>query len=182
MAVLGAAALAAFPPAVPPVSAEEAWVVESEGWTIREGPKLGSKPLGSVRVGERVSVVGRAPGWVRVQAGDRTGWVTESGIGVEPPASLQLEPLRERLAQLEAGTGGLESERAALQAENLRLGSRVGELEQSLARARKDADEVRTSGRLGVLALGGGLVIVGWIAGFAFASLRRRSAARYTIG
>jgi hypothetical protein len=169
--------------AVHPAAAEEAWVVESEGWTLRDAPKLGGKPVGSVRVGEKVFVTGRAPGWVRVETGDRAGWVTESGIGADAPPSLQLEPLRERLAALEAGTSRLEGERAGLQEENARLGARVGELEESLARTRKDATDARASGRTGAVALGGGLVIVGWLAGYAFAALRRRGGGtRYTIG
>ena len=178
-----AGVLFALTPAAAPVMAEEAWVVASEGWTMRAAPKLGAKPVGSVRVGEKVSVTGRAPGWVEVEAGGRKGWVTESGIGADAPESLQLEPLRERVATLAAGASRLESDRAGLQEENLRLDSRVGELEQSLARARKEAVDVRASGRTWAIALGGGLVILGWIGGYAFAALRRRGGGtRYTIG
>lgn len=181
-AALCAVALLTLAGAVLRAGAEEAWVVESEGYTLREAPKPGAKSVGSVKVGERVFVLGRAAGWIQVETGERRGWVTESGIGAEAPASLRLGPLQERVSGLEASVGRLEGERASLQEENRRLGERVAELEDALSRSRREAAEARTSGRLGVMALGGGLVILGWIAGYALAALRRRGGTRYTIG
>lgn len=182
---LAAAAFAAslLPLPVSPARAEEAFVVEVESYSLREAPRGAAKATGRVKVGEKVFVVGRSAGWAQVEAGDRKGWLAEQGIGAEPPAALRLAPLQERVSGLETSVQELAAERTSLQEENARLSSRVGELEQSLGRAQKEAAAARSSSRIGEVALGGGLVIVGWLAGYGFAAARRRSGStRYHIG
>lgn len=161
------------------VAAEEAFIVEMEGYTLRSAPKVSGLASGRVKVGTRVLVTGRTSGWVQVEAGDQKGWLSESAVGSELPASVRLGPVQERVAALETNLQTLEAEKKGLQEENARLGSRVGELEQSFARAKKEAVDARATGRFREMALGGGLVILGWLAGYA---LRRRGgSSRYRI-
>lgn len=166
-----------------PLSAEEAFIVDIKGYVLRSAPGIAAGVAGRVKVGDKVFVTGRNSGWVQVEIGDQQGWLLESAIGGEPPASIQLGPVQERLAALEAGAQDLENQKQSLQHENIRLGSRITELETQLARAKKEIIDTRSSGRFKELALGGGLVIVGWLAGYALAALSRRrgGSSRYRI-
>lgn len=178
-----AAAALLLPLSALPARAEEVYVVDVDSYTLREAPRGAAKATGRVKVGEKVFVVGRAEGWVQVETGDRKGWLAAQGVGAEPPASTRLGPLQERVGALETGVQELAAEKTALQEENARFSSRVGELEQSLARSRKEAADARAAGKTGAIALGGGLVILGWLAGYGFAAARRRGAStRYHLG
>jgi len=180
----GLAALLALAPAAAPAAPEDAWIVEIDSYTMRAAPKTGSKVVGRARLGEKVRVLGRDDGWAEIETGEGRGWVIDSAVGREAPAVSLVGPLQDRVGGLEASVASLEAERDTLRADNTALEARVGELEEALERARRDAASARGSGRFREMALGGGLVVLGWIAGFAFAALRRRRAAgtRYTIG
>lgn len=161
------------------VAAEEAYIIEMGGYTLRGAPKVTAAVAGRVKVGDKVFVTGRTSGWVQVETVDQKGWLSESAVGSELPASIRLGPIQERVSGLEVSLRNLEEEKKNLQEENVRLGSRVGELEKSYERARKEVADARASGRFREIALGGGLVIIGWLAGYA---LRRRGgSSRYRM-
>jgi hypothetical protein len=87
--------------------------------------------------------------------------------------------MQERLAVLETSVTALETEKTALAEENARLAARVGEIEAAYDKSKKEVANVRSAGHFREIALGGGLVIIGWLAGFA---VRRRSGSgRYQI-
>jgi uncharacterized protein YgiM (DUF1202 family) len=158
--------------------AEDAYIVEMDGFSLRSEPKPGSPTTGRIKIGEKVVVTSRATGWVQVEKGELKGWLSESAVKNEPPASLRLGPMQERLAALESTASDLETEKKGLAEENARLATRVGELETACDKAKKEVAEVRSAGHFREIALGGALVIIGWLAGFA---VRRRSGGRYQI-
>lgn len=165
-------------------AAEEAYVVEMSSYVLRSAPRSGAPSVGRVQVGERVFVIDRDAGWAQVEIGDRKGWLPETGVGTNAPAVNSLGPMQERIAGLEARVAESEGEKTALREENSRLGARISELEQTVQHSSGAVAAAKSSVRFREMALGGGLVILGWLAGYGFAAARRsrRGATRYEIG
>lgn len=155
-------------------AAESGYVVGLGSYPLRGNPQFSSPSIGRVRVGERVNIVERGSGWVRIEVGEKTGWVLESIVGRKPPAALQLGPLRARLKDLEVNLGEQLEENEVLREDSARLAERVAVLEKDLKKSQKIVAESRSYQRLWGIALGGGLVIFGWIAGYSLAALSRR--------
>jgi len=164
----------------PATSAEEAYIVEMGSYPVRSGPGLSSPVLGRIKVGEKVEVLARSSGWAQIAAPEIKGWVVETGVGAEPPAILAAGPLQERVSALEAGLQGLEEEKRALLEENSRLSGKAADLEKEAGGLRSAAAAAPRRERLWTMGLGGALVILGWVAGFAL-SRRRGSPGRYRI-
>lgn len=172
--------LALSPPAT--ILAEEVYVVEMTSYALRDAPKSSAKIIGRVRVGQKVAAPAREGGWVLLDTGEHRGWIPESGVGAEEPALARVGPLEERVAALESERATLASESRSLREERGRASSRVAALESELAQVRGDKASSRTMARVTAMALGGALVIVGWIAGWAFASRgRSRGGTRYRL-
>ncbi len=75
------AALALTAPAlVLALSAAEPRVVIVRRAPIRAEPRLSSAPIGSLRSGDRVTVLGGRCSWLRVQAGVVEGWMVRSQV------------------------------------------------------------------------------------------------------
>jgi hypothetical protein len=101
---------------------EEGWAVGAP-LELRSGSSLGHRVLGAVAPGERLEVLQKGNGWVRVRTGTgKEGWVVESQLnGTAPPL--------ERVGLLEAEATRLRVELAGLEAERERLRTTAGELE-----------------------------------------------------
>ena len=133
--------------------------------------------------GTRVLILEEQAGWIRVRAGDRTGWMPESVIGRTAPPSVQLGPMKSRMEQMESNLSSLGRENNMLRDENTALNEKVSTLRESLEKSERSADRTRNLQRTWDIALGGGLVIFGWITGYALASASKRKSSnrKYVI-
>lgn len=154
--------------------AEASWVMGAP-LELRSGGTLGHRVLGIVAPGERLEVLSRSNGWVRVRtAAGKEGWVVEEHLnGTAPPL--------ERVALLEAETARLRADLAGSEAERERLRSTAGELESRDAERTGELDRLlRENARLsagerwtewltgaGILTVGMGLgaLLRGFLAG-----------------
>lgn len=102
--------------------AEDTWAMGAP-LELRSGSTLGHRVLGIVAPGERLEVLQKGDGWMRVRtATGKEGWVVATHLNPTAP------PL-ERVGQLEAETSRLRAELAGLEAERERLQATAGELE-----------------------------------------------------
>lgn len=161
--------------------AEERWAVGAP-LELRSGSSLGHRVLGAVAPGERLEVLQKGNGWVRVRTGaGKEGWVVESQLnGTAPPL--------ERVGQLEAEATRLRVDLAGLEAERERLRTTAGELEGRDAERTGELDRLlRENARLsagerwtewltgaGILAAGMalGAILRGFLAGRRAARIR----------
>jgi SH3 domain protein len=154
--------------------AEESWAVGAP-LELRSGASFGYRVLASIAPGERLEVLQKGDGWVRVRtAAGMEGWVIESHVNATAP------PL-ERVGQLEAEAARLRAELAGLTAEREHLRTSAGELEGRDAERTAELDRLlRENARLsagerwvewttgaGILACGllGGALLRGFLAG-----------------
>jgi hypothetical protein len=141
---------------------------------LREEPQFSAEPAMRLPVGQELTILEEQQGWVKVRVGDREGWMPVSVVGNEAPANLRLGPLQERMRELETGIGRLENENRELKAENSELGEKVSSQAEDLESVRRATSRSRNMEKLKYIALGGGLVIFGWITGYALASAVHR--------
>ena len=151
-------------------SAEQGYVEGLSTYPLREEPQFSAEPAMRLPVGQKLTILEEQQGWVKVRVGDRNGWMPTSVVGKEAPANLRLGPLQERMRELETGIGRLEDENRELKAENDELGKRVSSQAEDLEDVRRATSRARNMEKLKHIALGGGLVIFGWITGYALAS------------
>jgi len=154
--------------------AEEIWAVGAP-LELRSGASLGHRVLASITPGERLDVLQKGDGWVRVRtAAGKEGWVMEAHL--DPTA-----PPFERVGQLEAEGARLHAELAGLTAEREHLRTSAGELEGRDAERTAELDRLlRENARLSagerwvewitgaaILACGllGGALLRGFLAG-----------------
>jgi hypothetical protein len=97
-----------------------------------------------------------------------------SVVGKEAPANLRLGPLQDRMREMTTGLGRLEGENKNLKKENAELAERVSSQAGDLEKVRQATSSTRNAQKLRLIALGGGLVIFGWITGYALASAVHR--------
>jgi len=168
---------------LPAAAAEPGFVTGLSTYPLRETPQFSDPPAVRLPVGTKLTVLERQEGWIRVKAGEKTGWMPDSVIGKEAPPALQIGPLRQRMKETENRLGRLVEENKDLQGGNESLSERVTLLEEELASSRSVASRARNSQRFQGVALGGGLVIFGWITGYALASRtgRRKSPGKLVI-
>jgi len=157
-----------FPSA--PVAAEKAFVAGLQTYPLRDTPQFSAPAATRLPVGTGLTVLERRDGWVSVRAGEDTGWMPDSVVGEKAPAVVRLEPLQERAGAAEARVGKLSRENDGFKERNESLAGRVASLEADLEEARGLASGARRSRRLQGMALGGGLVLFGWVTGYALAS------------
>ncbi len=158
----------------PGAAAQAAYVTGLQTYPLRDTPQFSSPAVERLSVGEKVTILEEQEGWIRIQSAKGAGWMPESVIGREPPPGLRLGPLQKRNKEIEENLAALAKEKNALQDENGKLGERVRTLEGELEEARSSVSWARALRRFGGMALGGGLVIFGWITGYALAALSRR--------
>lgn len=158
----------------PPLAAETGYVVGLSVYPLRDTPQFSSPAVARLPVGEKVTIVEEQSGWIKVRTGKITGWMPESVIGRKSPPSIQLEPLRQRVKELDGTVDRLKEENSTLREDNEGLSKRADSLGSELEGARTTASSARSYQRFWGVALGGGLVIFGWITGFALASISRR--------
>jgi hypothetical protein len=102
--------------------AEEIWAVGAP-LELRSGASLGYRVLASITPGDRLEVLQKGDGWVRVRtAAGKEGWVVETHLDAAAPPF-------ERVGQLEAEAARLHAELAGLTAEREHLRTSAGELE-----------------------------------------------------
>lgn len=161
--------------------------------SIRERPSNGAATLGTVRSGERVTVleVLGPESFARIRDADGLeGWVTARYLSDEPAARLQLEALQRAQAvdqaeiqdlrqQLEAAAARLAAAAPALElaSENERLRATVAEAEQQAATVLKRYDQQRAERQL--LVTGAALVALGILLGLLLPWLGRSRRRRY---
>jgi hypothetical protein len=160
--------------AAPAVSAETGYVVGLNTYPLREAPQFADPAVARIKVGEKVAILERQTGWFNVRVGEKTGWMPESVVGLDPPPAVQVGPLRRKAEEMEGNLTRLVRENNTLKDENEKLLSRVTDLGEDVEKYRKKVAGARNYQRLSAIALGGGLVIFGWVAGFALASSSRR--------
>ncbi len=164
--------------AAPAGSADAGYVVGLSTYPIREAPQFSNPAVARIRVGEKVTILEKQPGWFRIKAGEKTGWMPESVVGPDAPPAVQIGPLRRKAEEMEGNLTRLVRENNTLKDENEKLLSRVTDLGKDVEECRKKVAGARNYQRLSTIALGGGLVIFGWVAGFALASASRRKASK----
>ncbi len=174
---LGVAALLLFCGS-PLSAAEGGYVVGLSTYPLRETPEFSSPAVARLPVGEKVTILEEREGWTLVKAKERSGWMPDSVIGRESPPALKLGPLQERVKKMDSRLSGLVEENKSLQQENVTLSEQAGALEKELEKARSRAAGARNLQRFSGVALGGGLVIFGWITGYALAATSRRRGAK----
>jgi len=157
-----------------PLAAETGYVVGLSVYPLRDTPQFSSPAIARLLVGEKVTIVEEESGWIKVRTRKITGWMPESVIGRKSPPSVQLEPLRQRVKELDGSVDRLKEENSTLREDNERLSKRLDSLGSELEGAKSSAISARSYQRFWGVALGGGLVIFGWITGFALASISRR--------
>lgn len=175
--LLGAAVLLLFRGSPLP-AAEGGYVVGLSTYPLRDTPQFSSPAVARLPVGEEVTVLEEREGWTLVQTKERSGWMPDSVIGKEIPPALRLGPLQERVKKTERRLNGLVEENKSLQQENATLSEQAGVLEKELEKERSRAAGARNLQRFSGIALGGGLVIFGWITGYALAATSRRRVAK----
>jgi hypothetical protein len=170
--VILAAVLMALLPGSPAVSlaAETGFVAGLESYPLRDTPQFSAPAAARLPVGTGLTILERKDGWVSVRAGEKSGWMPNSVVGGKEPAVVQIEPLQERARSAEARVGKLSRENDGFKERNEGLAERVASLEEDLEEARGLASGARGSRRLQGMALGGGLVLFGWVTGYALAS------------
>lgn len=157
-----------------PAAAETGYVTGLQTYPLRDTPQFSSPAVERLPVGEKVTIVEEREGWIKVQSAKGAGWMPESVIGQEAPPALQLGPLQKRNREIESSLGTLAKEKNALLDENGILVEKVRTLEGEIEEARSSDSWARAFRRFGGMALGGGLVIFGWITGYALAAISRR--------
>jgi len=121
-----------------------------------------------------VSILEKQLGWQRIRAGEQTGWMPDSVISRDAPPAVQIGPLRRKAEEMEGNLTRLVRENSSLKDENEKLLAQVTDLGEGAEDYRKKIAGARNYQRLSAIALGGGLVIFGWVAGFALAVASRR--------
>lgn len=162
-------ALAATAPA-----AEQGFVEGLSTYPLREEPQFSAEPAMRLPVGQELTILEEQQGWVRVRVGDRAGWMPTSVVGKEAPANLRLGPLQDRMREMESGIAKLERENRDLKEENAGLAESVSTQADDLEKVRRATSSTRNAQKLRLIALGGGLVIFGWITGYALAAAVHR--------
>jgi len=162
--------------AAPAGSADTGYVVGLSTYPIREQPQFSDPAVVRISVGKKVTILEKQTGWFRVRAGERTGWMPESVIGLKAPATVQVGPLRRKAEEMEGNLTRLVRENNTLKDENEKLLARATDLEEGVEMYRKKIAGARNYQRLSAIALGGGFVIFGWVAGFALAVASRKKA------
>jgi hypothetical protein len=122
--------------------ADETWAMGAP-LELRSGGSLGHRVLAIVAPGERLEVLQKGDGWVRVRTTTgKEGWVIAAHLNETAP------PL-ERVSQLEAETSRLRAELAGLETERERLQETAGELEGRDAERTSELDRLlRENARL----------------------------------
>lgn len=158
-----------------PLAAERGFIAGLESYPLRDTPQFSAPAAARLPVGTGLTILERKDGWVSVKVGEQSGWMPDSVIGEKAPAVVQLEPLQERAKAAEARVGKLSRENDGFKERNESLAERAVSLEAELEEARELSSGARNSRRLQGMALGGGLVLFGWITGYALASRSGRS-------
>lgn len=164
-------------------AAEEGYISGLGSYPLRDTPQFSAEPASRLETGTKIAILEQQAGWIKVRSGNQTGWMPESVIGRQAPPSVQLGPLKSRVEQMESNLNTLVRENNMLKDENVALNEKVSSLRESLEKSRRSADRTRNLQRTWDIALGGGLVIFGWIAGYALAAASRRkgSTRKYVI-
>jgi hypothetical protein len=160
--------------AAPAGSADTGYVVGLNTYPIREAPQFSDPAVARATVGEKITILERQTGWFRIKAGEKTGWMPESVVGTDAPPAVLVGPLRRKAEEMEGNLTRLVRENSSLKNENEALLSQVADLGEGVETYQKKIAGARNYQRLSAIALGGGLVIFGWVAGFALAVASRR--------
>jgi hypothetical protein len=154
----------------PAEAAEAGFVSGLNTFPLRDTPQFSAAPVARLPVGTRLSILENKDGWVRVRTGEEEGWMPDSVVSGEPPAGIQLGPLKAKAKEAEARFERVSLENSELKEKNSGLEERVAFLEEELEEVEDIVSGARTSRRLQGMALGGGLVLFGWLTGYALAS------------
>jgi uncharacterized protein YraI len=148
--VLLALALVAMPAAL---AAETGTALKAE--TMRAGPFGDAKAVGTLAAGEKVSILKKDGGWLRVKSGKRTGWVRMLSIrkgGAAKKSTASSAGLLD-LASGRAGTGKVVATTGVrgLNEEELKAAKfdeKELKLAESFATERADAQRFASQGKL----------------------------------
>jgi hypothetical protein len=160
--------------AVPAGSADTGYVIGLSTYPIREAAQFTEQAVARIAVGKKVTILEKQPGWYKIRTGEQTGWMPNSVIGLDAPPAVQIGPLRRKAEEMESNLTRLVRENSSLKAENEKLLAQVTDLGEGAEDYREKIAGARNYQRLSAIALGGGLVIFGWVAGFALAVASRR--------
>ena len=117
-----------------PGASKAAWVREEVRVKFREGAPANSLVIGVVKTGDEVTILERGQGWIRIRRGDgREGFIPNGFLQSDVPATVRLEHVEAKLAQI---TGKVEEgakQQERLRAENTELERRDAERESAIA-------------------------------------------------
>lgn len=128
---------------------------------VRAGPSLDYKILKILPAGSVVQRLGGEGEWARVRVGDLEGWIQDSYLSQEEPASLALPKVREKLVSAEGRIAELDQKLAAQTAQ-------LEELSALRARAdslQEDVSRLNAGARWKSLTAGAGIVLFGILIG-----------------
>ena len=152
---------------------------------VREGPGVSFRSVGSVRPGERASILERRAGWARIQPEGKAlvGWVAESFVGQGQPPVMPIEEYNRSLDQKKA-------EIEALKHENESLKKLVGTIPKGLLRSdlpieeslKRQVDYYDRLVRMKWFLAGSGVFVVGLLFGLIVGRGRRKAQKRLMLG
>ena len=154
---------------------ERGWVRDEVRLNLRMGPGNENRIIGVLKTGNAVEILNNESEWTEVRLEDgREGWIPVGYLVPEPPASLRVGELEDRVGQLSRELASSQSEATRLREVNSRL---AGE-----ARQRRDDAEVQGGGggrgggdRWPEMITGASILVVGMLVGAAL----HRNAARH---
>jgi hypothetical protein len=159
--------------------AETAWIRGDLKLNFRASPSSQATPLGILETGDSVEILERRAGWVRVQHDEAIGWIPESYLDPEGPATERLRELEGELAGLREELATARLEIAALQETESTLRTRDVEREALLQQLDEDNRVLRAGERWPFLIMGAAILGAGLIGGLLMrGGATRRSSSR----
>lgn len=122
--------------------AETLYVSDNLVITVRSGPSIEHRVIGSLETGDTVEVLERSGDWLRVAYGnERQGWVLARYVSEKAPNFMTVEKLTTETQRQRSRIAALESENRQLKKENTAAKSALGKVEQDYTNLQKGAKE-----------------------------------------
>ncbi len=143
---------------------------------VRNGPGPDHKALRVMSAGDGLEVIGSKGNWFKVKLEDgKVGWINRRAVTRTPPADVVISQLRSQLALVKQENDGLKQEitrlsdaRQDLELENSRLKAQVNLLAMQ-------NDDLKSWRAILWVALGLGVLCVGWVLGFLTGMFRKQA-------
>lgn len=161
-------------------AARTKYVTESTWMNIRSGPIMDSKVVGRVKSGDALEILKEEEGWSYVRTASGTeGWMVSSLLKEEKPAFLQMAEITRTTEEQSQLLVKLTKEN-----EILKQHVQTSQKEQEeLKRLQNENKQLKDRQKLIWVALGAGILLLGWVLGLITSRLsgRGRNKYRYSI-